>query len=74
MAEGSDIEADLVTMSTFYVESAQEENEMFQDLTFDVNTTDEYPSYCAPITMQEGTIIVNTEMMEENNLENACVN
>ena len=69
LAEGSDIEADLVTMSTFYVESAQEENEMFQDLTFDVNTTDEYPSYCAPITMQEGTIIVNTEMMEENNLE-----
>ena len=41
---------------------------MFQDLTFDVDTIDEFPSYCAPITSQEGTIIVNTEMMEENNL------
>ena len=41
---------------------------MFKGLDFEVNTIDEYPSYCAPITAQEGTIIVNTEMMEENNL------
>ena len=69
LAEGTNLEADLVTMSTFYVESAQEQNSMFTDLTFDVNTLDEYPSYCAPITAQEGTIIVNTQMMEENNLD-----
>ena len=68
LAEGKDIEADMVTMSTFYSESAQEQNAMFQDLTFDVDTIDEFPSYCAPITSQEGTIIVNTEMMEENDL------
>ena len=64
LAEGKDIEADMVTMSTFYVESAQEQNDMFVDLDFDVDTIDEF----APITSQEGTIIVNTEMMEENNL------
>ena len=58
----------MVTMSTFYVESAQAQNSMFQDLTFDVDTIDEFEPYCAPITSQEGTIIVNTEMMEENNL------
>ena len=58
----------MVTMSTFYVESAQDQNSMFQDLTFDVDTIDEFEPYCAPITSQEGTIIVNTEMMEENNL------
>ena len=68
LAEGTDIEADMVTMSTFYVESAQAQNSMFQDLTFDVDTIDEFEPYCAPITSQEGTIIVNTEMMEENNL------
>ena len=68
LAEGKDIEADMVTMSTFYSESAQEQNSMFQDLAFDVDTIDEFPSYCAPITSQEGTIIVNTEMMEENGL------
>ena len=68
LAEGSDIEADMVTMSTFYVESAQDQNSMFQDLTFDVDTIDEFEPYCAPITSQEGTIIINTEMMEENDL------
>lgn len=68
LAEGKNIEADLVTMSTFYLESAQEQNQMFADLTFDPGTLEEYPSYCAPITAQEGAIIVNTEMMEENSL------
>lgn len=69
LAEGKDIEADLVTMSTFYVESAQDQQKMFQDLTFDVNTLDEFPAYCAPITAQEGTIIVNTDLMEKNKLD-----
>ena len=68
LAEGKDIEADLVTMSTFYTESAQEQNSMFLDLDFDVDTIDEFPAYCAPITSQEGTIIVNTEMLEEHDL------
>ncbi|MDM8237240.1 extracellular solute-binding protein [[Ruminococcus] torques] len=68
LAEGKDIEADMVTMSTFYIESAQDQNSMFQDLTFDADTIDEFEPYCAPITSQEGTIIVNTEMMEENDL------
>ena len=68
LAEGTNLEADLITMSTFYVESAQDQNQMFLDLTFDPETLDEYPSYCAPITAQEGTIIINTQMMEENNL------
>lgn len=69
LAEGENIEADLVTMSTFYVESAQEENQMFRDLEFDPGTLDEYPSYCAPITAQEGALIYNTELIKEENLE-----
>lgn len=68
LAEGSKIEADLVTMSTFYVESAQDQNQMFTDLTFDTKTLSEFPAYCTPITAQEGAIIVNTELMEEKNL------
>lgn len=68
LAEGSNIEADMVTMSSFYLESSQEENNMFADLAFETDATEEYPSYYTPITSQEGAIIVNTEMMEENNL------
>lgn len=68
LAEGSDIEADLITMSSFYIDSAQEENHMFADLTFDTGAIEEYPSYYTPITSQEGAIILNTEMMEEYDL------
>lgn len=44
---------------------------MFQPLEFDytlINSADQ-KDYCAPITSQEGTIIVNTEVLAENNLE-----
>ena len=68
LAEGTDIEADMVTMSSFYLESSQEENAMYTDLTFDTGALEEYPSYYTPITSQEGAIIVNTEVMAENNL------
>ncbi len=68
LAEGTNIEADMVTMSSFYLESSQEENNMYADLAFETGATSEYPSYYTPITSQEGAIIVNTEMMEENNL------
>ena len=70
MAEGTDIEADLITLSTFYIDAAQEDQNMFQPLEFDytlLNSADQ-KDYCAPITSQEGTIIVNTEVLAENNL------
>mgnify|MGYP003295507399 FL=1 len=69
MAEGTDIEADIITMSSYYMESAQTEHQMFQELNFDVNTTEIYPEYYAPFLANQGAIIINTEMMEENNLD-----
>ena len=43
---------------------------MFQDLDFSYQLIDGgEKSYCAPITSQEGTILVNTEVLKENNLE-----
>lgn len=68
LAEGTNLEADLVTMSTFYLQSAQEQNNMFLPLTFEVNTLTEVPDYTAPITSQEGAIILNTEVMKEEGL------
>ncbi len=68
LAEGTDIEADLVTMSSFYLESAQSQNKMFTDLTFEAETVTPTPSYYKPITCQEGAIIVNTQAMEEEEL------
>ncbi|MGC4018471.1 MAG: extracellular solute-binding protein [Muricomes sp.] len=68
MAEGTNIEADLVTMSSFYLDSAEEKNHMFLDLSFDTKAVDSYPSYYTPITAQEGAIIVNTEEIKANKL------
>lgn len=68
MAEGKNLEADLVTMSTFYLQSAQDQNQMFLPLTFDVKTLSEVPDYTAPITSQEGAIILNTDLMTSENL------
>jgi len=33
MAEGTNIEADLITMSSYYIDSAQDNNQMFQELS-----------------------------------------
>lgn len=71
IAEGKNLEADMVTMSSFYLDSAQEQNSMFKDLTFDYTTLSENDSsdFYAPIKKQEGAIIVNTELLKENNLD-----
>lgn len=69
LAEGDKIEADLVTMSSYYLESAQEQNNMFADLTFDTNSLTENPAYYSPVLANTGAIFVNTEVMKEKNLD-----
>lgn len=68
MAEGSNIEADLITMSSYYIDSAQESSKMFRELTFDVNTLEPANSYSAPLLCNVGSIFVNTEEMTASNL------
>ena len=68
LAEGKDIEADIITMSSYYIESAENESNMFVDLTFDVSTTDSYPEYYAPFLANQVAILVNTDVIAENNL------
>ena len=70
IAEGNKLEADMITMSTFYVESAQKKHKMFKNLTFDRNLMreDDFEKYESPITAQEGTLILNTKVMKDKNL------
>ncbi|MDD4371638.1 MAG: extracellular solute-binding protein [Anaerostipes sp.] len=67
-AEKSNIEADLITMSSYYISSAEEKNHMFLDLDFKTNSLAQYPSYYTPITAQEGALIVNTKEMKKDKL------
>lgn len=69
IAEGTNIEADLVTMSSYYVDSAQKQNNMFVDITFDKKTLNkDIPTYSTPLLSIEGTIILNTELINEKGL------
>jgi iron(III) transport system substrate-binding protein len=68
LAEGDQIEADLVTMSSYFVDSAQEQHSMFEDLSFETKALEEYPSYYTPILSNTGAIFVNTEVLKENGL------
>lgn len=69
LAEGDQIEADLVTMSSYFVESAQEQHSVFKDLTFETTALEEYPSFYTPILSITGSIFVNTEVVKEHGLE-----
>ncbi len=68
MAEGRNIEADLITMSTYYIDSAHEKNNMFENLTFKTPTLKTYSNYDTPLTALEGALIVNSEVLKEKNL------
>lgn len=68
LAEGKNLEADMITMSTFYIDSAQETNDMFTDLDFGKQTLSEISPWCQPITAQEGAILVNTKVLKEAGL------
>lgn len=69
LAEGKNIEADLLTMSSYYIDTAQDKNKMFADLNFKNDTIDKYTNYQTPITALQGTLIVNTEVLKEKNLD-----
>lgn len=68
MAEGDKIEANLVTMSSYFVDSAQKKHNMFADLNFETKALSQYPAYYAPILANTGAIFVNTQVIKEKNL------
>ena len=69
MAEGFDIEADVIVMSSYYLDSAQVRNGMFSDLT-DIQTTtlSERPAYRAPAQALEGAIFYNADVLASEKL------
>jgi ABC-type Fe3+ transport system substrate-binding protein len=69
MAEGKNLEADMITMSTYYIDSVQKQNNEFAELKMNVpKTLRETPAYYRPTTGQFGSIFVNTELLKKENL------
>lgn len=69
VAEGAGIEADVVTMSSYYLDSAQQEQSIFQDLTSIASVPlSEQPPYRAAAQAQEGSLFYNTEVLKTEKL------
>lgn len=68
LAEGTNLEADMITMSTYYIDSAQEQQQMFENLTFRTNTIKAASDYSTPLTALEGALIINTNVLAEQGL------
>lgn len=69
LAEGTKIEADVVTMSSYYIDSAEEQNDMFIELTSSQALIDEVSTIQLPILGNVGSIFVNTEILAQKGLD-----
>lgn len=69
LGEGIDIEADLITMSSYYIDSAQKENDMFVDFEIDKQLLGAAKTYRKPLLAIEGSIIINTKEIKKEHLE-----
>lgn len=68
VAEGKNIEADVVTLSSYYLESLQQSQKLFRDLGVKFETLTPPVSYYAPILGNCGALFVNTEVLKADNL------
>lgn len=67
-AEGRSIEADVVTLSTYYLESLQQQKKLFSPLGLRIETLNPVPDYYAPILGLTGSLFVNTKVLEADKL------
>lgn len=68
MAEGTDIEADVVTMASYFIESAQTSKSMFVELSSDLKPLDSGSTYALPILGNVGSIFINTDLLAQKGL------
>lgn len=70
MAEGKNIEADMITMSSFYEDSVQKKDKMFIEFSPNVKPlNNDIPKYRYPITVQEGAIFYNSKALKDEKLK-----
>lgn len=69
LAEGKLIEADVVTMASYYIDSADAQHDMFIDLTSSQALIDEMSNIQLPILGNVGSVFVNTEMLAQKGLD-----
>lgn len=69
LIEGTSLEADIVTMASYYIDSAQAQHDMFIDLTSSNALVEEMSAIQLPILGNVGALFVNTEILKQQGLE-----
>lgn len=69
LAEGKSMEADIVTMASYYIDSAEQQHDMFVELTSSNALLDEMSQIQLPILGNVGAIFVNTEILKQKGLD-----
>lgn len=69
IAEGSNIEADIITQASYYLKSAQDQNDMFVTSKNKLETIDKYPNYITPLLGNTGSLFINKKALEKHHLE-----
>lgn len=68
MAEGTKIEADVITMASYFIESAQKSKSMFVELSSDLKPLDGGSPYALPILGNVGSVFINTDLLAQKGL------
>lgn len=68
IAEGNKMEADVVTMASYFIDTAQQKHDLFVPIEAKQETLIEKPAYANPILGNMGAIFVNTELLKSKNL------
>lgn len=66
--EGKNIEADIITLSSYYIEDAQKENKMFVPFEIENKPIQNMGDFTYPIIGLEGALIINTNLLNEKGL------
>lgn len=70
LAEGKNIEADIVTLSTYYIETAQKDLGVFTDFDYNLELLPAYKSdYYVPILANASSMFANTEVLASAGLD-----
>lgn len=69
MAEGESIDADIILMSSYFIDSAQKEYDMFENINYDKKTISSREKYYLPIIANTGAIFYNKDVIQKEKLD-----
>lgn len=69
LTEGTDIEADVITMASYYIDSAQQQHTMFKELEPVAEPLQQTSTIQLPILGNTGALFVNTEALKAAGLQ-----